>query len=376
MIDYYPLNMSGRERIVSVDIIKGLAILSVIVFHTYSDCFPIYIDQLLGRGWNVAVFFVVAGFFISEEDLDNPINFIKKKFKRLYIPATIIYAISVLLHNVFVSIGWYPLREIHPGNGIPYDFYGIKDILIRLLKVLFAGGSGELVMGAMWFLYSLLYAFIGIAFLNWIIRFFIKRKEIQFYLMTILLLILAVISCILTQRFDFTISRFSTSLTAMFLIWWGMILYQRICLHYDKIGIFTIALILFVQCMVLQHRVPVLARNQYQDLIHLVIGSSSLIYIWDYIGNKIQQTIVGRFFSLLGRESLYLMAFHILGFFICNSLLVWVGVFNASDEKEMYTFTIGDNYLLLILYLIMAITVSLGIVFVWRYLRNIMSFVI
>ena len=366
--------MSCRERIVSVDIIKGLAILSVIFFHTYSDCFPVYIDQLLGRGWNVAVFFVVAGFFISEEDLDNPINFIKKKLKRLYIPATIIYATSVLLHNVFINIGWYPLGEIHPGNGIPFEFYGIREVLIRLLKVLFAGGSGELVMGAMWFLYSLFYAFIGIAFLNWIIRFFIKKKEIRFYLMTILLLILAVISCILTQRYDFTISRFSTSLTAMFLIWWGIILNHKIRLLYDNIWVFIIALVLFVQCMLLQHSVPVLARNQYQDLLHLVVGSSSLIYIWGYLGNKIQHSFIGQFLSLLGRESLYLMAFHILGFFICNSLLLWIGVFNVSDEKEMYTFAIGDNFLLLFVYVITAIVVSLGLVFMWRYSLKIATF--
>lgn len=362
--------MLKKERIADVDIIKGWAILSVIVFHIYCDCFPVYVDQLLGRGWNVAVFFVVAGFFIKDDDLDNSINLIKKKIKRLYIPASIIYAISVLLHNIFVSIGWYSLGEIHLGNGNPFELYGIRDVLIRLLKVLFAGGSGELVMGAMWFLYSLLYAFIGIAFLDWIIQFFIKKKEIRFYLLTIVLLKLAVISCILTQRYDFTISRICTSLTAMFLIWWGMILNQKVCWHYDNIWLFIIALVLFVQCMVLSHRVPVLALNQYQDLLHLVIGSSSLIYIWGYIGNKIQQSIVGRFFSLLGRESLYLMAFHILGFFICNSLLLWIGVFKATDAKEMYTFAIGDNFLLLIVYVSISVGVSLGLIYLWRYLRN------
>lgn len=55
--------MSSSPRIVHVDVIKGCAILSVIVFHIYSDCFPLYLDQLLGRGWNVAVFFVIAGFY-------------------------------------------------------------------------------------------------------------------------------------------------------------------------------------------------------------------------------------------------------------------------------------------------------------------------
>lgn len=362
--------MLKKERIADVDIIKGWAILSVIVFHIYSDCFPLYIDQLLGRGWNVAVFFVVAGFFICEDDLDNPINLIKKKIKRLYIPATIIYAIFVLLHNVFVIVGWYPLGEIHPGNGIPFELYSIRDISIRLFKVLFAGGSGELVMGAMWFLYSLLYAFLGIAFLDWIIQFFIKKKEIRFYLLTIVLLMLAVISCILTQRYNITISRFSTSLSAMFLVWWGMILNQKIRWQYDNIWFFIIALILFVQCMVLSHRVPVLARNLYQDLLHLVIGSSSLIYIWGYIGNKINHSIVGRFFSLLGRESLYLMAFHILGFFICNSLLLWIGVFKVTDTKGMYTFAIGDNFLLLIVYVTISIVVSLGLISSWRFLRK------
>ena len=161
----------------------------------------------------------------------------------------------------------------------------------------------------------------------------------------------------------------------MFLIWWGMILNQKIRWQYDNIWFFIIALILFVHCMVLSHRVPVLARNHYQDLLHLVIGNSSLIYIWGYIGNIIQHSFVGRFFSLLGRESLYLMAFHILGFFICNSLLMWLGVFKATDAKEMYTFAIGDNFLLLIVYVAISVGVSLGLIGLWRYLRFFFSLI-
>jgi hypothetical protein len=61
-----------------------------------------------------------------------------------------------------VSIGWYPIGGEHPALGIPFSYYDIKDVVIRILKVFVAGGSGELSMGAMWFLYSLLYAFIGI----------------------------------------------------------------------------------------------------------------------------------------------------------------------------------------------------------------------
>lgn len=359
------------KRSAHIDMIKGWAMLTIIIFHVNQTCVSGLWANLLGNHWNVAVFFIIAGFFLKEEALGKPHRFLKSKFKRLYVPATIIYALCVLLHNVFVIIGWYPLGGCHPYTGAPFILFGWRKTGLGLAKVLAAGGSGELAMGAMWFIYSLLYAFVSMTILYWLICFICKSKENRLYLMTIVLLLIASVSCVLSQRYGITVSRFSTSATAMFLIWWGMIVNQKLSWQYNKWWVLVIAILVFTHCVFMQRGVMSLAGNKYQDLILLTVGSTAAIYVWGFIGRKIENSFIGRFLALLGRESLYLMAFHIIGFFICNSLLVKVGVFTTGNEMG-YTYNIGNNFLLLLLYVSFAIGTSFVLLYGYRGVKKIL----
>ena len=87
--------------------------LTIVVFHCSSGLFPGLIPQVMGNPWNVAVFFIVGGFFLNTDNMLHPFTFLLKKLKTLYVPATIIYLLAVLL---FVLVGWYTLGELHPGN--------------------------------------------------------------------------------------------------------------------------------------------------------------------------------------------------------------------------------------------------------------------
>lgn len=349
-----------------VDIIKGWAMLTIILFHCSTNFFPGKTGQFMGQSWNVPVFFIIGGFFLRCESLDTPIAFLKGKFKRLYIPVTFIYGLNVLLHNVFVSIGWYPLGGVHPANGRPFILYGPKQTLTGLLKVLAAGGSGELTMGAMWFLYALLYAFVGIVIIYSLISWVCKKNEKRFYWVTAALLLCAVASCVLTQKCNFTICRFSTAATAMFLIWWGMIINKKWQWSFDKWWGFAVALIVFVHSVLMMKGRLVMALNQYQDLIHLIVGSTSAIYLWGFIGKKIETTFIGRFLALMGRESLYLMSFHIIGLFICNSLMVKLGVFSQVDKIGLYTYNLGNNGWLLLIYVFFGVAASFALLYAYR----------
>lgn len=360
---------NGRE--LYVDIIKGWAILTIIIFHCTQSCITGVWGQFLGNAWNVVLFFIVGGFYLKEEALNKPLIFLKGKFRRLYIPATIIYALSVLLHNIFVKIGWYQIGRIHPATRVPFEYFGIKEIGIGLVKVFAAGGSGELAMGAMWFIYSLLYAFVGMSILYWLLNVIFKKKNLFIY-MTISLMFLASLSCILSQKYAFTISRFSVAVTAMFLIWWGMIINKKWKWEYNKWWGFFIAIVVFTHCVLMQRGSMALARNEYQDLVQVVVGGTSLIYVLGFIGKKISNLLIGKILAFLGRESLYLMAFHIVGFFICNSILLKLGIFSFDDEKGLYTYNIGSNYLLLVVYVIVAIITSLGILFAYRYIKGLL----
>lgn len=155
--------MGGKNRLPYIDIVKGWAILMVVYGHISFHGMPRVLNIFFGSQWKVGAFFIIAGYFLKTDKLSDTRNFIMGKINGLYLPATIIYVLAVLLHNLFVDIGWYPLGEPHPSSGIPFDLYGLKEIAIGCIKALCCAGSGELAMGAMWFLYSLLYAFIGLA---------------------------------------------------------------------------------------------------------------------------------------------------------------------------------------------------------------------
>lgn len=365
-------NQQLNKRSIHIDIIKGWAMLTIIIFHCSTSFFPGKISGIIGNPWNVPVFFIIGGFFLKMESLEKTKDFVIGKMKRLYLPATIIYGSNVLLHNFYVYIGWYPLGGVHPASGKPYELYDIKQVIVGLLKVFVAGSSGELTMGAMWFLYTLLYAFIGIVFFYLVVSFVTKDNSKRFQWMTIIFLFLAAFSCELSQKYNITISRFSTALTAMFLIWWGMIINKKWRWEYNQWWVFIIAIIVFVHCVLTQKVGMVLAHNCYQDLPMLIVGSTSAIYIWGFIGRKIENNLIGKFLALMGRESLYLMAFHIIGFFICNSIMVKIGFFSTNDIKGLYTFYVGNNGWLLLAYVISGIVSSFTIIYTFRGLKELL----
>ena len=72
----------------------------------------------------------------------------------------------------------------------------------------------------------------------------------------------------------------------------------------------------------------------------------------------------------MGRESLYLMAFHIIGFFICNSIMVRLGFFSVNDAKGLYTFDMGNNGCFLLAYVISGVASSFAIIYTFRGIKG------
>ena len=74
-------------RSIYVDIVKGVAIISVVLLHTnfqFPSSHYMPLSSLLGWMWHVAVFFLIGGFFINESKLIQPFFFIKGKLGSLY----------------------------------------------------------------------------------------------------------------------------------------------------------------------------------------------------------------------------------------------------------------------------------------------------
>ena len=353
-----------------VDFIKGWAMIAVVFFHITTGLgFGAWTD-FIGRGWHVPIFFTIAGFYVKNNKLHEPIPFLKRKFQTLYVPATVVYILAILLHNVFVNIGWYPIGTLHPGNGTPFHYFGIKDFSISCAKAILCAGSGELVMGAMWFLYVLLYAFIGLSLLSYGLTKVVRDEKIVMYTRLILLFALASISCYLSNKEGYTINRLNQTFTAMLLIETGRIVNQKLRWNYTNIYVFIGCLLLFIHIILMLEPTPSLAKNSFSDVLSLIVGSSCAIYIWGYLYKNLTNTIFAKCVCRVGKDSLYVMMFHIVGLFLCNTVFEYFGYFSINSPKGMYTYYLCSNPLLIMCYLLMGVGFPLVAIGIYRSVKS------
>lgn len=76
-----------KNRLMYVDVLKGFAIMAVVLFHINFE-FPsskLFNFSILGGMWHVPLFFFISGFFISEAKLADTKSFLWNKMKSLYI---------------------------------------------------------------------------------------------------------------------------------------------------------------------------------------------------------------------------------------------------------------------------------------------------
>lgn len=163
-------NPTSSGRTAYVDIAKGIAILSVVLLHVdfaYPQLSFVNIRALLGGYWHVPVFFLIGGFFLKEEKLSRPFSFIKGKFKSLYLPALYVYLPATLLHNCLFGWGWYSPDADYSGKTIAE--WDAKGYALGVCKTFLCAGR-EPIMGAMWFVYALLFALCGYSVTCWIVN--------------------------------------------------------------------------------------------------------------------------------------------------------------------------------------------------------------
>ena len=198
-------------RVVYVDILKGFSMMAVVLFHI--DCqFPKaswFCPYMFGDMWHVPLFFLLSGFFIKDEKLSDIKDFLKSKLKVLYVKGLYYFIPVVLLHNYFIYWGWYKMDYSYSGEFVKIlemgDFWWL--ILKNFLLM-----SREPIVGAMWFVDSLLIAMVGLCLLKWVTTFLKVNKDFWFCIMV---LILVVMSNVLTREYGVVIPKISNSITAM-----------------------------------------------------------------------------------------------------------------------------------------------------------------
>lgn len=293
------------------------------------------------------------------------VKYVKQKLVKLYLPITVIYGIAVLLHNAFISFGWYPVGENVGFSSETYYIYQNSDILLQELKVFLGFGSGEHVMGAMWFGYVLMYAILSLSVVSYLIKLFVKNDRDYFYAKLLCLLVLQIFSIILKNHFGLSIQRVSVMFSAMFLINLGVIAFQKVKITFSNRWMALICLAVLLNYAILVSPPPNMAINSFSDAIQLDVSAFAALYCLSFVADRMSDTSIGNVLALIGRNSFYIMALHIFGFYVCESFLIGVHLIDIED-RGLYTFLIGNRVDLLSLYVLFGLTTPLIILKIIR----------
>lgn len=349
-----------EKRSLSVDIAKGISIIAIVLGHI-NFLYPVgplvNTKDLFIYLWHVSVFFLLAGFFIKEEQLVQPKLWFKKKFSSLYLKILYFYIPAVLLHNVLIKIGWYSLESTDP----IINTYSMMEFAKQTVLAICLGGR-EPIVGAMWFVYVLFMALIGLSIVSWAIKKISKNDRQYEWMRFITLLSMCILAGLLSNKYGLTIRRFSNTFTAMLLIYVGRIMYQKIKLSFDN-GYLAIAcgLIAFeVACML---GGVSLNGNEYKDILQLLVAAPAVLYIIMYIGKHIEANVVGKAIAYVGKDSFYVMALHFVGFKFCTLALQGIG-YRGANLCDLTPGVDGNN-LLLFVYVLLG--VGFPLLFMWGF---------
>lgn len=345
-----------------VDIAKGIAIIAVVLGHvtySYSPWKLLPISVITVWLWHVPVFFLIGGFFVKEERLQNLVSFVKGKLKSLYLPILYIYLPVLFLHNWFIKIGFY---------GVDVEYYGKyvtewegQDFLRHVVEALLFAGR-EPLLGAMWFVYVLFMALCCLSIVSWSLRKCIKEDQVYEYVRFVVLLLGAVLSCTMTKLYDVTIPRFSNMIVAVWLLYIGMLLVQKRKVEFNNKYVALISVVIAYHAATTQGGVN-FAANLFSEVVSLTANSVACLYLICFISKRIEGSLVGKILSKAGEDSFYIMCLHFFGFKVFSLILLGAGM--SVDLADLCPHT-GCNILLLFGYLFFGVIIPLAFIAIYR----------
>ncbi len=356
-----------RKRVQWVDIAKGTAIFFVVWGHVYPASLQTgnvsEASRLLLSWWYVPAFFMLGGFFIKEKVLLSPVKFIKAKFSSIYRLLLNVYIPSILLHNVFLYIGWYDTVTDYEGKAMTW--WSLSETFAELLKAIFFMGR-EPIMGAMWFVYVLFLALCGYSLISWLLKKLCRTARQYEWTRFGVILSGCVFSCALDNFFDINIPRFNISFIALWWIYVGHMLRSRLHIEFDSLLLCLASLTVYYLTSFPYgtERWIVFA----QDMLHNTLSYVCALYVVCYVAHQIKRLPhLADALAYAGRESFHIMALHFAGFKVMALLLLLTGI--PTSLSALTPETHGDHWLIT-LYLLSGVLLPLAFLTLFRRARS------
>lgn len=124
--------------------LKGYGILLVVMGHAFVSSEQGYSIRNFIYLFHLAIFYYASGYLFKDKYSEEPINYLKRRIKSLYVPYVLYGSIFILFHNLCCQIGLYPI-------GLMYKKGELTQHLFSLIKFNYF----EALTGVFWFFKSL-----------------------------------------------------------------------------------------------------------------------------------------------------------------------------------------------------------------------------
>lgn len=146
--------MNAKKRDTRITIAKALGIIMVVYAHidNYGLAGTCFYE------FHMPLFFICAGYFFSLKYLNNEGEFVRRRFKGLYVPFVKWSVFFLIIHNLMFRIGILNEQYGNWSGGVthPYTWHQAQQ---RLWNIVFSmGGYDEFLAGAFWFFRGLFVA--------------------------------------------------------------------------------------------------------------------------------------------------------------------------------------------------------------------------
>lgn len=337
-----------KKRNELIDILKGIAICLIVLGHTS------FVGKTYIYLFHVAVFIIASGMFYNGKKittLNELIEFIKKKLLRLYVPYVIINIIYLSLNNILLDTHIYSIET--------HNYYNLTDYGINIVKILLFRGVTEL-GGATWFLHLLFLISIGYAIFTFILnRIFLEKYNMVKIAQCVLSIFYLIVGFVISNIDHYDIfDIYVITLNCYWLFFIGNIFNDYKGIIKKNKWSYLILLVNILLLIFLNDIGAIeISKNVYTSPLFFftcsVIGWM-LLYILSLF---IEKKKIGKLFSFIGQESIYILLFHFVGFKIVNFLIY---CFVNHDINYVSGFPVsGKGLIYSIIYFVFGIAISL-----------------
>lgn len=361
------------KRDLKIDIIKGIAILSMVLGHTY------FIGTHFIYMFHMAVFFMASGYFISDKSSDTIINVknsIIKRIKGLWLPCVIWNTIYTLLNNFFIQTNIYTTDTgisafLDPSVVNISKTMSIKEMGVNIAKGLLMAGH-TILGGAFWFLRVLFYISVIYVIIDFCLKKILKTPKRVIIAQGIVSAIFLAIGYFMSLK---NIEIFATDrcFTCYSLYYIGMLLHKTIKTEKLKLWHYIIMSVSgFVTVVILSCFGSIsIGNNDYVNPAFMLAASlGGWFFLFGIAGLFENIKYLNSIFIVLGQNTLAIVIFHFLCFKPINLIVSLVYEWPMSTVAGFPVNNVSGCWW--IAFAISGTLIPIGIWMVWKKIKKVL----